>query len=287
MFGRAAQKLTLLSSLVIAPLATGCTATLYEEDVVYVRHHHHGHVAFHQAPDLVYVGDGVYVVRDCDTAVYYVDGSYYTYDDGVWYSSSYWASPWAVATIGFVPVHLHHMHHHHYVHYHGGHDAHVVKAPSHDLDHTAAAPSHGGHQAASASAEASGSHTKSSKTKIKSIDGAQGRGAAAIAPSAPAGRSGGNPFEQSQAGGRADTKSGKASFDVKKGSTVPRSSTPTTSARPSDDADRPSMSAPTNASTARSASPDRPSTTKTATTKPAPSKVSKKSSPSRKKKSRR
>lgn len=137
MFRSAARSILLVATF-IAPLASGCTATVYEDDVVYVPRRRV--VVFNDAPTLVYVGDGVYVVRDYDTAVYYVGGSYYYFDDGVWFSSSCWNTPWSTTSVSFVPGHLHHQHHHAYVHYAGGHDAYVVRAPQTPQDHLPAHP---------------------------------------------------------------------------------------------------------------------------------------------------
>jgi hypothetical protein len=147
MFRSAARSILLVATF-IAPLASGCTATVYEDDVVYVPRRRV--VVFNDAPTLVYVGDGIYVVRDYDTAVYYVGGSYYYYDDGVWFSSSCWNTPWSTTSVSFVPGHLHHQRHHAYVHYAGGHDAYVVRAPRTPQDHLPANPQNhtpGSHEA--------------------------------------------------------------------------------------------------------------------------------------------
>jgi hypothetical protein len=128
----------LLALSLLVPFASGCTVV--ESDVVYVPQRRV--VVFQDAPTLVYIGDGVYVVRDYDTAVYYVNGAYYYNDGGVWFSSPYWNSPWTTTTVGFVPVGLHHRVHHHYVHYSGGPGAQVVRAPSRDRDHHPASPTH-------------------------------------------------------------------------------------------------------------------------------------------------
>jgi hypothetical protein len=134
-----AARSALLAVSLLVPVASGCTATVVESDVVYVPQRRV--VVFQDAPTLVYVGDGIYVVRDYDTAVYFVNGSYYYCDGGVWFSSPYWNSPWTTTTVSFVPVGLHHRVHHHYVHYHGDPGAQIVRAPSRDLDHRPASPS--------------------------------------------------------------------------------------------------------------------------------------------------
>ncbi len=274
MFGCAARKLMLLSTL-IAPLATGCAATVYEEDVVYVRHRHN-HVVFHDAPNLVYIGDGVYVVQDYGTAVYYVDGSYYYHDDGIWYSSSYWSSPWSVAHIGFVPVHIHHRHHAHYVHYHGGHGSHVVKAPSHEQDHTAAKPSHGGHEAAGpTTSEPSEPHTKSAKYDGSSLN-TKSHAKDLSASSEPAARDGGNRFT-STTETRSEPKSASRMVEADKSRAEPvssRAASGGTASRPSDEDD----SARRSAAKTPSKSSKSPAITKASANKTKKSKPTKKKS---------
>ncbi len=49
------------------------------------------------APDLVYVSPGVQVVADVDVPVFFVDGVYWRYDGGVWYSSASYGGGWRVA----------------------------------------------------------------------------------------------------------------------------------------------------------------------------------------------
>lgn len=56
-------------------------------------------------PDLVYAAPGVQVVADYDDPVFYSDGFYWRYADGVWYRSTfyyggweYWAEPPVVIT---------------------------------------------------------------------------------------------------------------------------------------------------------------------------------------------
>ena len=159
MFRSAARSILLVATF-IAPLASGCTATVYEDDVVYVPRRRV--VVFNDAPTLVYVGDGVYVVRDYDTAVYYVGGSYYYYDDGVWFSSSCWNTPWSTTSVSFVPGHLHHQRHHAYVRYAGGNDAYVVRAPQTPQDHLPAHPQKQQPQNHEAQASIEGKATSSS-----------------------------------------------------------------------------------------------------------------------------
>jgi len=70
-----------------------------------------------QTPDLVYAAPGVQVVADYDEPVFFSDGFYWRYDNGVWYRSSvyyggweYWDAP---------PVYIRRIHRPYaYTHYH-------------------------------------------------------------------------------------------------------------------------------------------------------------------------
>ena len=47
-----------------------------------------------RSPDLAYVSPGVYVVADYHEPVFYADNSYWRYNNGIWYSSSYYDRGW-------------------------------------------------------------------------------------------------------------------------------------------------------------------------------------------------
>lgn len=46
--------------------------------------------ASYSQPDLAYVSPGVYVVADYNEPVFYTDNTYWRYQDGNWYRSSYY-----------------------------------------------------------------------------------------------------------------------------------------------------------------------------------------------------
>lgn len=108
----------------VGGLATGCHARVYGH--AHVRYVEPEPVVFVDAPDLVLVGDGVYVVQDYDYPVYYIDGYYYSYRGGTWYHTSHWSDPWVTVNVNVVPGIVVHRDHHAYVHYHGHAGAHVI-----------------------------------------------------------------------------------------------------------------------------------------------------------------
>ena len=86
-------------------------------------------VVFTERPTLVLVESGVWVVRDYDYAVYYVDGSYWVFRDDVWYRSPTYDHGWVVAEVSLVPGVIVHRDHHMYVHFHGGVKSETRMAP--------------------------------------------------------------------------------------------------------------------------------------------------------------
>jgi hypothetical protein len=86
-------------------------------------------VVFTERPTLVEVVAGVWVVRDYDYAVYYVDGSYWAFKDDVWYRSPAYDHGWVVAEVNLVPVTIVHRDHHAYIHFHGDARAETRMAP--------------------------------------------------------------------------------------------------------------------------------------------------------------
>lgn len=55
------------------------------------------------APHLVMVAPGVWVVENYDRAIYYSDGVYWQYIDGIWYRSPYYDSGFARVDVAIVP----------------------------------------------------------------------------------------------------------------------------------------------------------------------------------------
>jgi hypothetical protein len=86
-------------------------------------------VAFSEEPTLVVVEPDVWVVRDYDQAVYYVDGYYWVYRSDVWYRSPTYESGWTTVQVNVVPRLIVSRDHHAYVHYHGAAGAQTRKAP--------------------------------------------------------------------------------------------------------------------------------------------------------------
>lgn len=123
------RKLVVLMGLVgLAGVSTGCATRVYGADVEY--YEDDVEVAFVDAPELVYVEPGVYVVRDYAYPVYYIDGYYYSYRSGVWYGAAHYNEPWVHVHLGGIPSLIAHRDHRRYAHYHGHHGAHVYREAS-------------------------------------------------------------------------------------------------------------------------------------------------------------
>jgi hypothetical protein len=86
-------------------------------------------VAFSDAPVLVTVEPGIWVVQDADYPVYRVDDYYWVYRDNIWYRSPYYSGGWAVVGVGFVPQTIVHRDQRMYVHYRGAPNAPRQRAP--------------------------------------------------------------------------------------------------------------------------------------------------------------
>jgi hypothetical protein len=86
-------------------------------------------VVFTEPPTLVYTDSNVWVVRDSQQPVYYVDGHYYAYTDDVWYRSDSYEDGWTRVEPGAVPAVIVHRDHRAYVNYRGSPDARVRPAP--------------------------------------------------------------------------------------------------------------------------------------------------------------
>lgn len=103
----------MLRSLFIATALATAAAGCYSEepDVAYA--------ASATTPDLVEVSPGVQVIADYDYPVFFSDGLYWRYDNGLWYESPYYYGGWGVAYD--VPIGVRGIHNPWgYRHWHGG-----------------------------------------------------------------------------------------------------------------------------------------------------------------------
>lgn len=91
------MKLTFLSGLLFASVVAGCAGTGEVE---------YGGAVAVQSPDLVEVEPGVQVLADADAPVFYSDGAYWEYRDGLWYRSGYYDRGFARVDINYVPVRI-------------------------------------------------------------------------------------------------------------------------------------------------------------------------------------
>lgn len=128
--------------------STGCAARVYSRGYV----QYSEPVVFVDAPELVYVEPGVYVVRNYGDAVYYSDGYYWCNRGGVWYHTAYWNDPWVTVHVNVVPTVFVHRDHRAYVHYHGAPGATVYRQPARTY-HTASASAHVGAHAGAGSSQ--------------------------------------------------------------------------------------------------------------------------------------
>src|SRR5207248_1360606 len=71
-------------------------------------------VVFVEPPTLVEVDANVWVVRDYDAAVYYVDGFYWVYRNDTWWRAQAYDQGWARVDVNVVPVAIAHRDHHAY-----------------------------------------------------------------------------------------------------------------------------------------------------------------------------
>ena len=86
-------------------------------------------VVFVEEPTLVAVEPDVWVVRDYDYAVYYVDDYYWVYRGDVWHRSRTYQGGWTTVEVNVIPTSIVRRDHHAYVHYHGVANAQVRAAP--------------------------------------------------------------------------------------------------------------------------------------------------------------
>jgi hypothetical protein len=89
-------------------------------------------VVFTSEPTLVEVDSGVWVVRDYDQPVYYVNDDYWVFRDGIWYRSHSYEGGWARVEVNVVPVLIVQRDHRMYVRYHGAATAQTRPAPGRD-----------------------------------------------------------------------------------------------------------------------------------------------------------
>ena len=122
---------------VLAVLASGCGlrgrtyATVHTPSVAVESYDPSLTVDFNEPPPLVPVEGDVYVVRDYDQPVYYVDDSYWHVRGGTWYRANSWNDSWVRVGVSIVPPRIIERDHRRYVHYRGRGDVHVYR--EHDL----------------------------------------------------------------------------------------------------------------------------------------------------------
>ena len=108
-----------------AALSSGCVATARVGGQAEVA----APVVFVDPPTLVSVEAGVWVVRDYEHAVYYVDDSYWVYRSDKWYRSRSYDGGWVIVEVNVVPAVIVHRDHKVYVRYHGAATAETRPAP--------------------------------------------------------------------------------------------------------------------------------------------------------------
>lgn len=86
-------------------------------------------IAFREPPKLVELEHGLYVVHDHFAAVYYTEGRYWLYHQGIWYRATSWNSAWTPVHVDLVPGRIAYREHAHYVRYRPD-DAVVQRAPA-------------------------------------------------------------------------------------------------------------------------------------------------------------
>jgi hypothetical protein len=91
-------------------------------------------------PTLVAIDGSIWVVRDADYPVYYVDDDYWVIRDGVWYRSHAYDGGWVTVEASVVPATIVSRKHTTYIHFQGSVDAKTRMAPR--PGETATAPEH-------------------------------------------------------------------------------------------------------------------------------------------------
>jgi hypothetical protein len=99
-------------------------------------------------PTLVALGPGIWVVENHREAVFYSDGHYWRWHNGVWYRSSSWSTGWVVVRVDVLPVMVRRIDRPvHYVYYKAPPGAEVRKGPppsGHAAKPHGTPPGHGG-----------------------------------------------------------------------------------------------------------------------------------------------
>jgi hypothetical protein len=104
----------------------------YAEPTVYAQPVQTDDVVYEEDPTLVSVEPDVWVIRDADQPVYYVDNYYwrYDYDRTAWYRSPSYAGGWSYVQVDVVPRRIVGRDHRHYMHYRGEGAARTQPAPA-------------------------------------------------------------------------------------------------------------------------------------------------------------
>jgi hypothetical protein len=117
----------LAATFLAAALAGGC---------VVAEPRHRSTVVVSTTPDLVTVSPGVQVIADYDEPIFFADGYYWWYIDGLWYRSAIYTGGWVyVATPPIVIVRIHepyryrHYRPHGYVVRHRPEPSHTLQRP--------------------------------------------------------------------------------------------------------------------------------------------------------------
>lgn len=111
----------------VGAFATGCAA--HAQAKANVGAEAEAPVVFTGTPTLVAVDSNVWVVRDAERPVYYVDDTYWVYRDGTWYRSRSYEGGWVVIEASAVPSSIATRNHATYVHYMGEATAQTRPAP--------------------------------------------------------------------------------------------------------------------------------------------------------------
>lgn len=88
------MRITLASILLALALGAGCSGVGYRGTVEVSA----------RTPDLLYVAPGVQVIADYDEPIFYSDGYYWWFYDGVWYRSPSYTGGWAYVSMPPVTI---------------------------------------------------------------------------------------------------------------------------------------------------------------------------------------
>jgi hypothetical protein len=117
------QLMLVFGVIVLGALGFGCAARTYasvetEETLT-----------MDEAPTLVAVEPGVWVVRRYPSSIYMVDGQYWTCHGDTWYRSTTWDGAWLRVGVEIVPRTIARRDHAHYVYYEGNPGAPIRSLP--------------------------------------------------------------------------------------------------------------------------------------------------------------